>query len=97
MKTYEVTAKDGVIFDGEVIPKGDTIQGDPSSAQVRAFLHFKQVKEVKDKGSESAEKEGPSTVAEYKEALEKLGVTIPDGAKKKELVGLYEEATNAEQ
>ena len=89
MKTYEITAKGGVIFDGKKKAKGDTIKGDPNSAQVRAFVHFKQVKEVE----ESDEDKGPSTVAEYKEALEALEVQIPDGALKDDLIALYKEAT----
>lgn len=37
--------------------------------------------------------DAPDTVAELKEALEQLGVDIPDGAKKADLQKLYAEST----
>lgn len=98
-KTYQVTDENGVLVGGKRYKKGVNLPSTlTTTAQIRAFKRFNQVKEVEiEEATESDEDRAPSTVPELKAALEALNVEIPEGSLKADLEKLYEEATESDE
>lgn len=91
---YKITDPKGVLVDGERYKQGKRLPANTPTSQVRAFLRFKQVEELKPSKEPAPQpSKEPSTVDELKAALTELGVKFPEGAKKADLEKLYAEST----
>lgn len=93
---YKVIDPKGVLVSGQIFKEGSILPAtETTSAQVRAFLRFKQIVKIEEKKPEPPK--APSTVDELKAALTELGVAIPDDAKKADLEKLYAESQAAKE
>jgi len=85
------TVKNGRIRrDGEVIAPGGTVEMPKEEAGPLVERGLLEKAEVEPQGPDAM------NVPQLKEALEEMGVEIPKGARRDDLVALYEQPPNAE-
>ena len=58
MKTYIVLTPIKNVRTGQAYAKGDTVELDPTNGQVRAWLHFGQIKEKPEEKAEETKGKG---------------------------------------
>jgi hypothetical protein len=98
MNNYKVIKKNGVRSGaGELLKEGEIFTGSPRSATIQLQLRCREIVKVESKSEDQGDSE-PKTIPQLREALEKLGVEIPeDITKSADLKALYEKAKSEDQ